>query len=155
MLKDDVVNLLLKKELTITAAESLTGGLFQATIASIPKVSNVFYGGFVTYSNTAKTQLLNISKETIDKYGVVSENIAKEMAQNSRRIMKTDIGISFTGVAGPDSLEDKSAGTVWIGLSTKKGCDAYLYNFSGNRNEVRNASVRAGLEKVISWLEKS
>ncbi|XIF20406.1 MAG: nicotinamide-nucleotide amidohydrolase family protein [Acetilactobacillus jinshanensis] len=89
--------------------------MFQSTLGNVPGISAVFPGGFVTYSNHAKHQLLEIPSIVIDNYGVVSKPVAKWMARQSRRIMGTDLSVSFTGVAGPASLEGQPAGTVWIG----------------------------------------
>lgn len=116
-----VVDKLKEHQQTITAAESLTAGLFQATICTISGASNVFNGGFVTYANDVKEKILGIDHSTISEYGVVSEPVAIEMAERSRQIMDADYGVSFTGVAGPDSLENQVPGTVWVGISKKDG----------------------------------
>lgn len=104
-------------KLSITAAESLTAGLFQSTIGSVSGVSAIFPGGFVTYANEAKHQLVNVPQAIIDAEGVVSEATAKAMASGAKQQLNTDVGISFTGVAGPGTLEGQPAGTVWIGLA--------------------------------------
>lgn len=144
-----VVKKLLEANLSITAAESLTAGAFQAALGNVPGVSRIFPGGFVTYANSAKSGLLDIPTDIIQKNGVVSEETAKWMAQNSKKKMKTDIGISFTGVAGPDSLEGKEAGTVWIGLAFKdRPVKAKLYHFARQRSLVRERSVLTGLDWI-------
>lgn len=143
----EMASLLQKHNLTLSAAESLTGGLFQEEVTSIAGVSEWFYGGVVSYSPAIKINVLQVKKETVEKYGVVSEECAKEMANNVRILMKSDIGISFTGVAGPTSLEGKDPGTVYIGISTEKEIRAYLLNLFGNRESVRVRSVKNG-----AWL---
>lgn len=137
-----VVNQLIKKHLTITAAESLTGGLFQSTLTDISGVSNIFPGGFVTYANEAKEQLLAIPTDVIDSNGVVSEQTAIWMADQARSKMDTDIAISFTGAAGPDPLEGQPAGTVWIGIAVRdQKPTAQLFHLAGNRNTVRQRAI--------------
>lgn len=144
-----VVKKLLKENLSITAAESLTAGAFQAALGNVPGVSHIFPGGFVTYANSAKSSLLDIPPAIIQKNGVVSEETAKWMARRSKEKMKTDIGISFTGVAGPDSLEGNEAGTVWIGLAFKgRPVRAKLYHFARQRSLVRERSVLTGLDWI-------
>lgn len=140
--------LLQRKQLTIAVAESLTGGLFQEEVTSIAGCSNWFKGGMVTYAPEIKINCLGVKKETIDKFGVVSGECAEEMAENVRKLMDSDIGISFTGVAGPGTLEGKEPGTVYIGLSLKgKPAKGYYVNLFGNRESVRVRSVKHG-----AWL---
>jgi len=140
-----VVNKLRKRGLTLSASESLTGGSFQAAITAIPGASNVFPGGFVTYAAEKKEQLLNIDPKLIEQYGVVSEETAIAMAEQTRQIIKTDYAVSFTGAAGPDPLEGQSAGTVWIGLAGKDiPTRAKLYHFPYDRQRVRSSAVMTG-----------
>jgi len=142
-----VVESLIARNLSITAAESLTAGEFQSTIGSVPGVSAVFPGGFVTYANAAKHQLVNVPQTTIDQAGVVSEETAIAMADGARAQLQTEIALSFTGVAGPDDLEGQPAGTVWIGLAYRKQPTiGRLYHFAGDRQKVRERSVMAGLD---------
>ncbi|QMU07905.1 competence/damage-inducible protein A [Levilactobacillus suantsaii] len=146
-----VVQRLIDQHLTITGAESLTAGEFQSTIGSIPGVSAVFPGGFVTYANRAKHDLLGIPQRIIDNDGVVSEATAKEMAERSRKLLDTDLALSFTGVAGPDSLEGQPAGTVWLGLAQRgQAPQAKLMHFAGTRGDIRMRSVLTGLD----WLRR-
>ncbi|WP_137597535.1 competence/damage-inducible protein A [Paucilactobacillus kaifaensis] len=155
-LAKEVVTNLRQRGLTITAAESLTGGLFQSSICGIAGASNIFNGGFVTYANDAKKDLLQIDPQIIDQYGVVSRQTAIAMAMGSRRIMNADIGISFTGVAGPDSLEGNLAGTVWIGLDVKgETTVAKLVQLpqSDSRQAIREKSVLTGLQMILSRLK--
>lgn len=120
-LMEEVCKLLKKENLTISAAESFTGGLFQQELTAIPGVSAVFPGGIVSYSNLVKMQVLGVEAEIIRDHGVVSEECALSMARSVRQLFHTDIGVSFTGVAGPDELEGKSVGTVFIGFSFQDG----------------------------------
>ena len=113
-----VGNLLMSNRITISAAESCTGGLFGAALTDIPGISAVFDRSLVTYSNQAKIEELGVKPETLEKYGAVSDETAREMAEGVRLKSGTDIGISVTGIAGPGgAIEDKHVGLVYIGLS--------------------------------------
>lgn len=144
-----VVSQLIDRQLSVTAAESLTAGEFQSTIGNVPGVSAVFPGGFVTYANEAKQQLLEIPAEVINSQGVVSEATAIWMAKQAKSKMQTDIAVSFTGVAGPDELENQPAGTVWIGIAYQdEEPKAYLYHFTNGRQQIRARSVLTGLDLI-------
>ncbi|MGM0126264.1 nicotinamide-nucleotide amidase [Enterococcus sp. AZ194] len=148
-LAEVVVDLLRSTGKTVTAAESLTAGLFQSTLGGVPGVSEVFPGGMVTYSPQAKVTTLGVKKETIEKHGMVSEACAKEMAQGILALEQTDFALSFTGVAGPDELEGQPAGTVWIGLAKKDGSvEARCYQFNRNRAYVQKSAVMRGLDTI-------
>ena len=137
-----VVEELKKRQKSITAAESLTAGLFQATLANFSGVSAIFNGGFVTYSLEEKSKMLDISEQELKKHGVVSEFTAKKMAEQARLKTRSDYGISLTGVAGPDSLEGHPAGTVFIGLAHAKGTEVIKANIAGrSRADIRQIAV--------------
>ena len=137
-----VVEELKKRKKSITAAESLTAGLFQATLADFSGVSAIFNGGFVTYSLEEKSKMLDISEQELKKLGVVSEFTAKKMAEQARLKTQSDYGVSLTGVAGPDSLEGHPAGTVFIGLAHAKGTEVIKANIAGrSRADVRRIAV--------------
>ena len=137
-----VVEELKKRKKSITAAESLTAGLFQATLADFSGVSAIFNGGFVTYSLEEKSKMLDISEQELKKHGVVSEFTAQKMAEQARFKTQSDYGVSLTGVAGPDSLEGHPAGTVFIGLAHAKGAEVIKANIAGrSRADVRQIAV--------------
>ena len=137
-----VVEELKKRQKSITAAESLTAGLFQATLADFSGVSAIFNGGFVTYSLEEKSKMLDISEQELKEYGVVSEFTARKMAEQARLKTQSDYGVSLTGVAGPDSLEEHPAGTVFIGLAHAKGTEVIKANIAGrSRADVRHIAV--------------
>ena len=137
-----VVEELKKRKKSITAAESLTAGLFQATLADFSGVSAIFNGGFVTYRLEEKSKMLDISEQELKKHGVVSEFTAKKMAEQARIKTQSDYGVSLTGVAGPDSLEGHPAGTVFIGLAHAKGTEVIKANIAGrSRADVRHIAV--------------
>ncbi|GHP12612.1 hypothetical protein YK48G_00370 [Lentilactobacillus fungorum] len=152
-LEQKLIHELIKQHITITAAESLTAGQFQSTLGNVAGVSEVFEGGFVTYSNQIKEKLLNIPKDVIEQNGVVSEPTAIWMANQARAIMDKDLGVSFTGVAGPDSLEGNPVGTVWIGIAYgSQKTIAKKFQFDGERNAIRAASVQAGLQMALEMI---
>ena len=137
-----VVEELKKRQKSITAAESLTAGLFQATLADFSGVSAIFNGGFVTYSLEEKSKMLDIYEQELKEHGVVSEFTARKMAEQARLKTQSDYGVSLTGVAGPDSLEGHPAGTVFIGLAHAKGTEVIKANIAGrSRADVRQIAV--------------
>lgn len=134
-----VFDLLKKKYKTITAAESLTAGLFQSSIADFSGSSSVFNGGFVTYSIEEKSKMLQIPLEKLQEHGVVSHFTAEKMAEQSRKLIDADFGIGLTGVAGPDSLEGHPAGTVFIGIATREKVHSIRVLIGGRRrSDVRH-----------------
>lgn len=149
-LMNEVVSKLMGKGLTITSAESLTGGMFQEHLTSISGASQVFKGGIISYSDEAKMNILHVKEETLAEYGAVSEACAIEMARQVRKLMKADIGISFTGVAGPGELEGHPAGTVFIGLSSEEfGSKAFKLELRGSREQVRVRTVKNGCSLLL------
>ena len=137
-----VVEELKERQKSITAAESLTAGLFQAILADFSGVSAIFNGGFVTYSLEEKSKMLDISEQELKEHGVVSEFTARKMAEQARFKTQSDYGVSLTGVAGPDSLEEHPAGTVFIGLAHAKGTEVIKANIAGrSRADVRHIAV--------------
>ena len=137
-----VVEELKKRQKTITAAESLTAGLFQASLADFSGVSAIFKGGFVTYSLEEKARMLDIPQAELETHGVISVYTAEKMAEQARAKTESDFGISLTGVAGPDSLEGHPAGTVFIGLSQASGTEVICVNIGGrSRADVRKIAV--------------
>jgi len=152
----ELMQVLKEKELTISAAESLTGGLFQEELTSVPGVSSVLKGGVVCYTNEVKKNVLKVKPETIDTYGVVSQECAKELAENVAALVSTDIGISFTGVAGPAELEGKPVGTVYIGISIKgKQTVVKKLELGGSREANRSRSVKYGCYYLLKQLQES
>ena len=132
------------KGLTLGSVESMTGGLFSAKFTEIPGSSAVFKGGIVTYSCEEKINIVGVKKETIDKYGVVSEEVAKEMAEFGRKLLNVDICVSVTGNAGPTTEPGgKPVGCFYVGISSKKGTSAKVFQKTQKRNEVRNSAVLA------------
>jgi nicotinamide-nucleotide amidase len=149
-LMEELSKFLKEKKLTISAAESLTGGMFQKELTAVPGASSLLMGGVVCYSPVIKQTVLNVKKETIENDGVVSAQCAKELAENVASLMKTDIGISFTGVAGPEALEGKQAGTVYVGLAIKgKPTRVEKLSLAGNRTSIRTRTVKYGCYYIL------
>ncbi|MEE6673793.1 competence/damage-inducible protein A [Pediococcus acidilactici] len=152
---DFVVQALINRKLTLTAAESLTGGAFQSQLVETAGTSTVFSGGFVTYSDEVKTKLLGVRPETIAQDSVVSRSAAEEMARGAQKQMGTDLAISFTGVAGPEELEGHAPGDVWIGLALPDGSTvAKGFHFSGNRKKIRYLAVMNGFRLIWEQVVK-
>ncbi|WNS77245.1 competence/damage-inducible protein A [Bacillus sp. DTU_2020_1000418_1_SI_GHA_SEK_038] len=150
----ETIKLLKENDLTISCAESLTGGMFQQTFTSIPGAGSLLKGGIVCYTNEVKASVLHVRKETIHEDGVVSAQCAMELAANVSALMNSDIGISFTGVAGPDELEGKPVGTVFIGIYLKgKPVHAEKLNLGGTREAIRVRSVKYGCYFLLKYLK--
>lgn len=153
-LERKIVSLLKNQNKRIAAAESLTGGGFYQRLTSVPGASQVCLGGIVCYDPEVKTNIVGVSPLTIQSKGTISRECAAEMAVNVCRIMHADIGISFTGIAGTDSVEGKPPGTVYIGICNKEGDKRIEHcTFSGDRETVRQQSVIKGLEMLFNWIK--
>ncbi|MCA1053584.1 competence/damage-inducible protein A [Rossellomorea aquimaris] len=147
------MRVLREKGLTLACAESLTGGLFQSEITSISGASDVLKGGVVCYQDDIKKNVLSVKEHTLEQYTAVSEQTAVELADNVRSLFSSDIGISFTGVAGPEDLDGVKAGTVWVGLSIKgRGTKAFLLNLAGGRNSNRKRTAKYGWHYLLKEL---
>ncbi len=153
-LASKAVDLLVEQNKTISAAESLTAGLFQSELGAIPGVSKVLKGGVVTYTEEMKVNQLGISAELLDTYGVVSEETAIAMAEAVREKFGTDISVSLTGAAGPEAHGEQPAGTVWIGIADGNETKAYRLQLSGMRNSNRLRAVKLALYYIIRTLTK-
>lgn len=136
---------------TVTCAESCTGGLLAAELTRLNGSSVWFETGFVTYSNEAKHRLLGVSLDTLNRYGAVSGETVKEMAEGARRAAHSDYAISISGIAGPSGGSvEKPVGTVWFGLAFEHNVLAVCRHFDGNRDDVRKSAVRFALV----WLDE-
>jgi nicotinamide-nucleotide amidase len=152
-LEEVLGKLLRERKLTISLAESLTGGLVQHKLTQIPGSSDYFMGGIVSYSNEAKMELLGVRESSLKKYGAVSELVAKEMAEGVRKRLGADIGISTTGIAGPTgATATKPVGLVYLALSAKDIVIARKQVFGPDRNSVKQRSAQAALELARRYL---
>lgn len=138
-----LVELLIERNMMIAAAESCTGGAFAAGIVSVPDASRVMGFSFVTYSEQAKHDLVGVPTETIDAYGVVSEEVADAMARGAAVAGHADVGVGITGFAGPAGGTEKApVGTVCFGFCINENCRVYRKRFKDlSRNEVRARAV--------------
>ncbi|MEM8783580.1 MAG: competence/damage-inducible protein A [Planctomycetota bacterium] len=143
------VEALKTKGLTLTTAESCTGGLLGAMLTDVPGSSSVYTGGWVTYANAMKTERLGVPSETIEAHGAVSEPVAVAMARGAREKAHADLAVSLTGVAGPDGgTADKPVGTVWIGFASAHGDRAFLAKLRGTRQTIRDRAAKCALQLV-------
>lgn len=146
---------LLDKGWTISCAESCTGGGIGYAITSIPGSSAWFNQGFITYSNDAKQSLLDVSRDTLDTYGAVSEQTVAEMAYGTATKAQANISISVSGIAGPDGgTPDKPVGTVWFGFFYNGEVTKVKQHFNGNREAVRIKAIEFALSNVMQLLRK-
>ena len=145
-----VAERLLKHRQKVCTAESCTGGLIAKTFTDLAGSSDWFERGFVTYSNAAKKEMLAVPVSLIDDYGAVSEAVATAMASGALRHSKADYSIAVTGVAGPGGgSDDKPVGTVWIAVASAEQMVARRYQFDGDRQAVRTATMQSALELLL------
>jgi len=144
-----VVELLIKNKMKLATAESCTGGLIAQKITSVAGASECFDCGVVTYSNEQKQKLLGVSKDTLEKFGAVSQQTALEMCKGVKALSDADFGISVTGIAGPGGgTPEKPVGTVWIGICGESLHKAEKFLFDGNRQQVRENTAEMALKMV-------
>ena len=145
-LEKAVVDLLAANHLTVSTAESCTGGLLAARIINVSGVSDVYKAGYITYSNKAKRKLLGVKKGSLEKKGAVSEEVAREMAKGAALFSKAEVAGAVTGIAGPGGVtEEKPVGLVYIACSVCGKITVKKYNFSGNRAKIRETTVSSAL----------
>ncbi|WP_416306069.1 CinA family protein [Neptunicella sp. SCSIO 80796] len=153
VLAEQLGKLLVATDWTMTCAESCTGGGVGYAITSIAGSSQWFQRGFLTYSNQAKIDLLNVKAKTLDKYGAVSHQVAEQMAKGAKISANADLAIAITGIAGPDGGSDeKPVGTVWFGLSIQAKTMSDVQYFQGNRHYVREQAINHALNYCIKML---
>ena len=149
----ETVALLKERGMTVATAESCTGGLVSAFLTSVSGVSEVFELGITSYSCRIKNKILGVDKNTLEKQGAISEETAYQMAENVRMMANSDIGISVTGVAGPESSEGHPVGYIFIGISSEKGTEIKLLDVKENdRNSIRLATASMIFEMIINYL---
>lgn len=139
---------------TVSTAESCTGGLVAARITSVSGASEAFKYGAVTYCNEAKNKILGVEKETLETLGAVSAKTAAEMAAGVRKIMNAEIGVSVTGLAGPNGGEGKPVGLVFVAVNSDKYSEVTENHFSGDRISVRNQAADKALELALMTAKK-
>lgn len=152
-LDEELAALFRKLGMTLALAESCTGGMIAQRITAVPGSSGYFLESAVTYSNNAKIRQLGVPEDTLEKFGAVSSEVASAMATGIRTCTKSDLGLSVTGIAGPDGgSEEKPVGTVFISLAAPDGCWTKRFQFDGNRGYIRILTVSTALEWLKSYL---
>lgn len=135
-----------ERNLLISTAESMTGGRIASLITSVAGSSAVFHQGFITYSNESKEKLLGVKKETMDTFSVISQEVALEMVEGLIKKTKCDLGISITGLAGPEGDEfGHEVGLCFIGVGFQGSFEVFSKVLKGNRNEIQEEAARAAL----------
>jgi len=139
----------------LAVAESCTGGLISHLVTNVAGSSAYFVGGVTAYANEAKVHLLGVHQETLEKFGAVSSETVIEMAHGVRKALAADVGISVSGIAGPDGgTPDKPVGTVWIGLSSPQQEYARHFLWTGDRLDVKEQSAQAALMLLLEYLQE-
>ena len=152
-LEEKAISLLTEKGLTIATAESCTGGAVASTLINVAGASSVFNEGFVTYANEAKHKRLGVRIRTLKEYGAVSNATAFEMAKGVCEVTGAAVGVSVTGIAGPDGgTEEKPVGLVYVGCCVNRKSKVVENYFSGSRSEIRQQGVEAALKLLIECL---
>lgn len=152
--EDRTAELLLEKNITIAVAESLTGGLVASRLVSYPGISRVLKEGFVPYSNEAKMNTLHVNRDTLTEYGAVSEETAKEMAYGAAQIAGTDIGLSTTGIAGPDGgTKEKPVGLFYVCVYYKSKFNVKKVIATGSREIIRERAANSALDLIRSCID--
>ena len=153
-LAEEIIKLADRRNITISAAESCTGGMVSAALTSIPGASEVFKGAVVSYANDVKVGLLGVGGDTLLKEGAVSEPVALQMAAGASKAMFSDYAVSITGVAGPGGgSKRKPVGMVWIAVVGNCEERAMLHRFTGKRDEIQLAAAEAALQKLLLFIQ--
>lgn len=152
-LEKAVVDLLIANGLTVTCAESCTGGMLSARLINISGVSEIYKCGYITYSNKAKRKYLGVKKPTLQKHGAVSKQTAEEMVKGAAFATKADVAVAITGIAGPDgSTPEKPVGLVYIACNVKGAITVKEYHFSGSRTRIRESATSSALMLMRSCM---
>ena len=146
----EVVKILSEKHLTLSTAESCTGGMIGASLTSVSGASEVYGYGFITYANEAKEKILGVQKKTLEAYGAVSEQTAREMALGAYKVSGSDIAVSVTGIAGPNGgTKEKPVGLVYTAVASKNGVEVKKLLLNGTRDEVRRKTCESVFADII------
>ena len=155
-LESELGEILIKKKLTIATAESCTGGLIANRITNIPGSSKYFESGLITYSNQSKIELLNVPEDIIKQNGAVSRECARAMALGIKALVKTDLGLAVTGIAGPSGgIPEKPVGLVYIAFALDDSIEIREFKFNGNRLEIKQQTSDEALKLILRCLNKN
>jgi nicotinamide-nucleotide amidase len=149
-----IIDILAERKLTLVTAESCTGGMIAAALTDIPGASAVFYGGYITYANSAKSRMIQVQPRLIGDYGAVSNQVARAMADGARNTAKADLAVAVTGIAGPDGgTEKKPVGLVYVAVSSDLATVVIEHRYGDiGRDGIRKATVQAALDLVLQVL---
>ena len=148
-LEVSLVRLLMQKNMTLSTAESCTGGMLAQKITSVPGVSSVYAGGFVTYATEEKHKMLGVPRKILRENGAIAKKTAKQMALGAARQTGTDVAVSVTGNAGPDAAEGKPVGLVYIGVCIDGKAVGRKFLFTGSRNEIREKACAEAMRLIL------
>ena len=152
---EKLVQILTTKKMTCATAESCTGGGVGYTITGVSGASAVFWGGVISYDNSVKRDVLDVPEEVLATKGAVSPECAAAMAEGARRLLKTDLAVSLTGIAGPGGgSAEKPVGLVWFGLASKAGTFTEKKIFPGNREAIRTSAIEHALRLLLNAVVK-
>ena len=151
---EEVSALFKERRLTLGSVESFTGGLFAREITAISGASKFYKGALVTYATEEKVRLLGVKQEDVDLHGVVSEEIAYQMAKLGREKLNVDYCVSFTGNAGPEAMENKPVGQIFIGLASPKNVVVMAYQLEGDRHTIQKNAINLAFTLLEKTLEK-
>ena len=153
-LEKQVAQILTRRQLTLAVAESCSGGLLSHRLTNIPGSSQFFLLGLVTYANSAKMKLLGVPPSLLGKQGTVSLSVAKKMAQGIRRILRTDLGVAVTGIAGPGgSTPAKPVGLTFIAISSSSRTVCSRFQFRGSRQTIKRLSAESAMTMILDFLK--
>ena len=141
-----------KRGRTLGCVESFTGGLFAREMTKIPGASKFFKGGIVTYATEEKIRIVGVNPNTVNQFGVVSQEVAGEMVAHGKYLLNVDYCISFTGNAGPDAMENKPVGEIYIGICTQDLAQVQKFQLSGTRDEIQHRAVELGIEMLKNMI---
>lgn len=144
----NIVEYLNSSNLTISSAESFTGGGFANFITNIPNASKCFMGGIVSYDANVKINNLGVNKEIIENFGTISKECCKEMVTKCRELFNTDLAVAFTGNAGPSASENKEVGLCYIGICSKDRCIINELHLKGTRQEIKDQAIKIVIELI-------
>ena len=154
MSPEELKDLFVSKNRTLGSVESFTGGLFSREMTKIPGASKFFKGAIVSYASEIKARLVGVNEETIRQHGVVSQEVAAEMCSHGKYLLNCDYCISFTGNAGPDAMEGKPVGEIYIGVCAYDLARVQRFLLSGSRNDIQNEAIRLGIEMLKMLIEE-
>ena len=138
----------------LASCESITGGDFASRLTDVSGASEVYIGGFVTYTNRAKRSLLNISEKMLLDFGAVSEEVVQSMAVATRNLLNCDIAIAFSGNAGPLASSNQPVGRVFTAIAVFDKCYVYQDDFIGDRKEIKHQTVESGIQRLLRMVYK-